>query len=828
MMKTKMKPGEKIKKSFPKGEYKGAFRRGTAMFAVMLAAALVGAVCVWAASFHVSVTGGSEIETIATADDDYVGSLTDIHNPDYNKSQTTFSGTGWSEGTVVDVNSGAESTGVYKTVSGSSASENLQVRYPNYLRVGKRRYDVVLKLTSCVTDASKALFSVRKDLINVQMGTPVAESAVTNGEQYGSKEVGYEVRIYEAGTTTPAKIGNIHIGIIDLDKTDHENGASSTEVVKINGFSADQSNTWIRTEVKGRVRCAGGSFYGTGVSNNDANVFVRTEDLAKEGWYSGYYGWMLTSGSANARGGLVITFYATEFPVRYTTDGHGTVDPEEEQRFAGENPEGSEQIPDEGYSFTGWTVDRPVRLEDGTVIEAGGSITADQIRKVVVAGELTFTAHYEPVWKITTKAVNGTISEEEKNIPSGENRVVTYTPMEGYQLKTLTVDGEAKDVKEFPASWRFSGIDANHHVEAVFEKTPVLEVSKSADPPSCRAGATVSYRVNVRQTAEGAQARDVVIRDTLPEGLVMVRDSLKGEADFRIVSAGDGGYELELTELTGEMTFTYEAVCAKAMDGGELINVVSVSGSNVPGDPVRAEAKVSPFVLKPSIEKTVSNEHPKTGETVSYAISVKETGEGLVLENGDLTDPLPDGLEIEEDSLKLDGDPGEIVEAGPERIRVFIPELKEETVLTFRAKVTKTSGEVNNVAELTGDGADPVKDAAVITVAEADEPASVKTSPVSEETEDGVDAPSDPSASAKESPEEVTRAESTGAASSEKKAGAEVPPDSPAGSGKAAGGGEAKTGDQGKILLACILAMGALAALGGVLLPSVWRRMKRL
>ena len=389
-------------------------------------------------------------------------------------------------------------------------------------------------------------------------------------------------------------------------------------------------------------------------------------------------------------------------------------------------PWGTEYNVNDDYK-TGDTVKETVDGQKGTWRFNGWDKTGTLTIKDDV--EITGTWTFVPEYDIATEVENGTITETETDIPQGQNRTIIYSPSEGYQLKTLTVDGENKDISEYPASYPFNDIKADHKVKAVFEKIPMLEVTKEADKEIYNAGDTVKYTVTVRQTVDGAEARDISIKDVLPNGVTFNKGSIEG--DVEVVSENDNGYELKIASLTGAVTFTYTAVTTKGADAEELINVVEATGSNVPGDPAKDDAKVKALTPKPVITKVVSNENPVYGEEVTYTISVKEPQEGIVLRNAVISDLIPEGIEIDMNSVEIAGDPGELKaksaavmdeEEGSSETQsnfiVEIPELADETVVTFKAKVTAVKGEVNNVATLTGDDIEPIEANALLTVKE--------------------------------------------------------------------------------------------------------------
>lgn len=346
------------------------------------------------------------------------------------------------------------------------------------------------------------------------------------------------------------------------------------------------------------------------------------------------------------------------------------------------------------WRFNGWDREGTFALKDD----------------VVIKGTWTFIPEYD----IVTEVEHGTITPTEIDIPEGETRVVAYTPDEGYQLKELIVNGEQQDIHEYPASYTFENIHRDHRIKAIFELIPELKIVKTSDKEIYNAGDTVTYTITVSQLVEGAEARDVRIKDTLPEGLTLNHDSIDGPVE--VVSTEDRSYELLVKSLTDTVTFTYTSTTEKNVDHEELINVADVTGSNVP-EPADDDNKVKSLTPKPEITKLISNSDPIYGEEVTYYISVKEPQEGIELRNAVLRDPLPEELEFTEDSITVNGNEATATfEDG--NLVVDIPVLSTEVAVSFKATVTAVEGKINNIASLKGDDAEEIQDNAELKVKE--------------------------------------------------------------------------------------------------------------
>ena len=94
-----------------------------------------------------------------------------------------------------------------------------------------------------------------------------------------------------------------------------------------------------------------------------------------------------------------------EYPISYTTDGHGSVSPTSEQVLVGSSIEGGSLVgatptANKGYEFDYWTASDPVQIpgesnKDTIYFGEGDPISADQLTQIKVFQGLTFTAHFK-------------------------------------------------------------------------------------------------------------------------------------------------------------------------------------------------------------------------------------------------------------------------------------------------------------------------------------------------------------------------------------------------------------------------------------------------
>lgn len=75
------------------------------------------------------------------------------------------------------------------------------------------------------------------------------------------------------------------------------------------------------------------------------------------------------------------------------------------------------------------------------------------------------------LFRISTKAEHGSITEPQNGIGYNSNKTINYSPDSGYVLKSLTVDGQNVDIKKYPSSYTFSNINKDHSIKAEFMPT---------------------------------------------------------------------------------------------------------------------------------------------------------------------------------------------------------------------------------------------------------------------------------------------------------------------------------------------------------------------
>ena len=355
------------------------------------------------------------------------------------------------------------------------------------------------------------------------------------------------------------------------------------------------------------------------------------------------------------------------------------------------------------------------------------TITSD----VVIKGTWTF----HPTYNITTSVEGGTITPNINKIDEGESKTISYAPNPGYQLKTITVDGNNVNITDDNKDKTpFNNINSDHNIKVVYELIPELKITKTVNPSIVNAGDTVGYTITLEQTVNGAEARNVKVEDTLPEEITLIQDSLNAPQGATNIQKAEHSYSFVIPTLSSvnnnKVSFTYKATVAKGTSKDSLINKVKATAENVPEE-TEDEAEVKSVIPDATVEKTVTKDEKEIndenqveyGDTVEYIINVKQTTKDAILRNLKIEDKIPEGLELVEDSISTtttdEGDnASKDIEAKYEDGALIATEaeLKDTLTIKFKAKVTAKTGEVKNIAILTGEDIEEKQDEATFKV----------------------------------------------------------------------------------------------------------------
>lgn len=237
-----------------------------------------------------------------------------------------------------------------------------------------------------------------------------------------------------------------------------------------------------------------------------------------------------------------------------------------------------------------------VTVKDQFVQEDGITINAESMNVSLNGTDITKDC------KIVTNQNNFTI-ETGKDLSSKDELLVSYNvtyTKEGIYKNTATTQADNADPK-----------DDNNSVTVVDQD---VTMTKDADKKEYKVGDMVKYNVSVSLKKENSVSKDVVINDTIPEGLALQSESVKvnGITDYTINTDGNK-LEVKIPELKyGEkVEVNYQAKVLKSALGKTLVNKATVNGSGIhPG-----QAEVS--VKVPKTEKTPTSTNGSGSQTTT-------------------------------------------------------------------------------------------------------------------------------------------------------------------------------------------------------------------
>lgn len=245
---------------------------------------------------------------------------------------------------------------------------------------------------------------------------------------------------------------------------------------------------------------------------------------------------------------------------------------------------------------------------------------------------------------------------------------------------------------------------------------PKLTIKKSSDKKIYKVGDIGIYTLEIGQKNQFADAKKIIIEDVFAqsEGFITDAESLTVKFQdtditkdckitvengrFRIETGKDLTYENKIT-VSYKVTFTKD---------GTYQNNASVTAENA--DPKETENEVD--VEKQDIEviKTV-NDKTKTyqvGDLVNYKVTVALTQKNTISKNVEIKDQIPDGLELLENSIKVEGIKEYTKTSEKNTLLVKIPSLiyGEKVTVTYQAKVLKSAAgkKLTNKATVNGEG----------------------------------------------------------------------------------------------------------------------------
>ncbi|MDF9867759.1 hypothetical protein OKW22_001337 [Bacilli bacterium PM5-3] len=116
----------------------------------------------------------------------------------------------------------------------------------------------------------------------------------------------------------------------------------------------------------------------------------------------------------------------------------------------------------------------------------------------VISGELEGRVIYSFTKKspfmITTSAIKGTITPPTP-INQGENKTIAYSPNDGYEVKSIIVDGNSVDKQTYKNSYSFTNVSSNHSINVEFKKKK-FNIDTHVDNGTITKKSTIEYGNN--------------------------------------------------------------------------------------------------------------------------------------------------------------------------------------------------------------------------------------------------------------------------------------------------------------------------------------------
>ncbi len=239
-----------------------------------------------------------------------------------------------------------------------------------------------------------------------------------------------------------------------------------------------------------------------------------------------------------------------------------------------------------------------------------------------------------------------------------------------------------------------------------------LYISKSVDQDEVQPGEEVEYTIVVRNTGDG-DATNVRITDDLPSRVRYISSSIDvnvdGNGDVEDDDLFGDGVIIDVLEPDDEVTITYDArVDSDAADGARLVNTAVARDDE--GD--RAEDEATITVANDGylqLTKDVDKSNAKAGDTLTYTITVENTGDGDAT-NLVIIDDLPNYVSYIDGSMDINGDnvrdydEQDLFES--RGIRVSKLSQGDEIEIVFKAKISSSVSNnttLENLAEVEAD-----------------------------------------------------------------------------------------------------------------------------
>ena len=174
--------------------------------------------------------------------------------------------------------------------------------------------------------------------------------------------------------------------------------------------------------------------------------------------------------------------------------------------------------------------------------------------------------------------------------------------------------------------------------------SPALALKKTVDKQALNIGDSLSWTITLANTGTGASTAIASVTDTLPAGLADIVATPAAPATCAPLAGNILSCSVPAGLAAGSAATVQ--VTARAVAAGSLSNSVSVSGPDTPvclqaGDCGTTSTVSSPLL---TASKTVDKTAANVGETLTWSLTLRNTGTGPSTAIATLTDTLPAGL----------------------------------------------------------------------------------------------------------------------------------------------------------------------------------------
>lgn len=256
--------------------------------------------------------------------------------------------------------------------------------------------------------------------------------------------------------------------------------------------------------------------------------------------------------------------------------------------------------------------------------------------------------------------------------------------------------------------------DQANNVVEVKEITPELSIKKSSDKHEYAVGNTGTYTLTVKEKKSDATAKNVVVKDyfvtgdginIIPDSIAVILNKEDITKDCKII-ANANEFSIETgRNMTSqdELQVTYQVNFTKT---GTYQNTAITKGDNA--EEVEADNTVDIKKQDVTITKDADQKRYKVGDTVKYKVKVGLKKENTISKNVVIRDQIPDGMKLDENSIKVEGITDYTINVDGNKMEVKIPTLRygEEVTVTYEAKVLKGAlgKTLTNKADVNGEG----------------------------------------------------------------------------------------------------------------------------